>query len=224
MTFSIVARCKATGQLGAAVSSSSPAVAARCIRAKAGVGVAASQNITDPNLAHILLDLIKYDVSAADAIQELVANTDFIEYRQLLVLNAQGQSACFSGEHTLGIYQSYQGQDVACAGNLLANPDVPKVMCEAFEYSQGALAERLLIAMQAGLAAGGEAGPVHSAGMLVVDKVDWPVVDLRVDWSDDDPIAALSALWKMYAPQVEDYVLRALNPASSPSYGVAGDP
>jgi uncharacterized Ntn-hydrolase superfamily protein len=224
MTFSIVARCKTTGQLGAAVSSSSPAVASRCIRAKAGVGVAASQNITDPHLANILLDLIKYDVSPNDAIQELVANTDFIEYRQLLVLNMQGQVAAYSGEKTLGIYHAHTGQDVACAGNLLANPNVPRAMCQAFEQSQGCLAERLLLAMQAGLAAGGEAGSVHSAGILVVDKVQWPIVDLRVDWSESDPIGELYNIWKIYQPQVEDYVLRALNPSSSPSYGVPGDP
>lgn len=224
MTFSIVARCKTTGQLGAAVSSSSPAVASRCIRAKAGVGVAASQNITDPHLANILLDLIKYDVSPNDAIQELVSNTDFIEYRQLLVLNIQGQVAAYSGEKTLGIYHAHTGQEVACAGNLLANPNVPQTMCEAFERSQGCLAERLLLAMRAGLTAGGEAGSVHSAGILVVDKVQWPIVDLRVDWSESDPIGELYNIWKIYQPQVEDYVLRALNPSSSPSYGVPGDP
>ncbi|KAA8735694.1 DUF1028 domain-containing protein [Acinetobacter qingfengensis] len=224
MTFSIVARCKTTGQMGAAVSSSSPAVAARCIRARAGVGVASSQNITDPHLAQILLDLIKYDVAPDAAIQELVSDTDFIEYRQLLVLNTQGQAATYSGEKTLGVYQSHIGQDVACAGNLLANPEVPKAMCLAFEQSQGCLAERLLLAMQAGLTAGGEAGNVHSAGLLVVDKVPWPIVDLRVDWTDKDPIAELYSIWKIYKPQVEDYVLRALNPSSSPSYGVPGDP
>lgn len=223
MTFSIVARCNKTGQLGAAVSSSSPAVAARCIRGKSGVGIATSQNITDPQLAHILLDLIKYDVSPHEAIQELVANTDFIEYRQLLVLNMQGHSAAYSGEKTLGIYNTYQATDVACAGNLLDNPNVPYAMGQAFEQSEGVLAERLLIAMQAGLKAGGEAGDVHSAGLMVVDKVEWPIIDLRVDWSELDPIGELYSLWKIYQPQVEDYVLRALNPSCSPSYGVPGD-
>lgn len=224
MTFSIIARCHQTGQFGAAVSSSSPAVAARCIRAKAGIGVAASQNITDPKLAQILLEMIKYDVSPNDAIHELVKNTDFIEYRQLMTLNMQDRPAAYSGSETLGIHAYSIGSHAVCAGNLLSNTTVPQAMQEAFTNSDGSLADRLLVALQAGLVAGGEAGKVHSAGLLVVDKVEWPVVDLRVDWSEDDPIGELVNLWKIYAPQVNDYVLRALNPAASPSYGVAGDP
>lgn len=224
MTFSIVARCEHTGQLGAAVSSSSPAVAARCIRGKEGVGVASSQNITDPHLATVLLDLIKYDVTPQEAIHELVTDTEFIEYRQLLLINHLGQVAAYSGEKTLGIYNTYTADNVACAGNMLDNPDIVSVMGETFSASSGCLAERLMLALKAGYAAGGEAGEVHSAGLLVMDKVTWPVVDLRVDWSENDPIDELYRLWKYYEPQVEDYILRALNPSSSPSYGVPGDP
>jgi uncharacterized Ntn-hydrolase superfamily protein len=77
--------------------------------------------------------------------------------------------------------------------------------------------------MQAGLAAGGEAGPVHSAGLVVVRDVPWPVVDLRVDWSDDDPIAGLAALWRVYEPQMEDYVSRALQPGKAARFNVPGD-
>jgi uncharacterized Ntn-hydrolase superfamily protein len=96
-------------------------------------------------------------------------------------------------------------------------------MVRAFETSEGHLGDRLLAAMKAAVAAGGEAGPVHSAGMLIVDKVSWPVADLRVDWHDDDPIGALEALWRLYKPQLKDYVTRALDPTAAPSYGVPGD-
>lgn len=222
MTFSIIARCHKTGQFGGAVSSSSPAVAARCIQAKAGVGVATSQNITDPQLANILLDMTKYDLAPEESIAELVKNTDFIEYRQLSVINSDEPPAAFSGKFTLGVHSECIGEHAVGAGNLLKNKDVPKAMVEAFHQAQGSLAERLLLALQAGLAAGGEAGPVHSAGLLVVDKLEWPVVNLRVDWSDT-PIEDLYQLWKIYEPQVEDYVVRALDPSSSPSYGVPGD-
>ena len=95
-------------------------------------------------------------------------------------------------------------------------------LVDAFHQASGSLAERLLIALQAGLDAGGEAGPVHSAGILVVDKLEWPVINLRVDWSET-PIEDLYQLWKVYEPLVEDYVARALDPSSSPSYGVPGD-
>jgi uncharacterized Ntn-hydrolase superfamily protein len=84
-------------------------------------------------------------------------------------------------------------------------------------------AARLLQALRAGVEAGGESGPIHSAGLLVVRDVSWPIVDLRVDWADDDPVAELTALWERYEPQVEDYVRRALDPAAAPSFGVPGD-
>ncbi|WP_165443220.1 DUF1028 domain-containing protein [Acinetobacter ihumii] len=222
MTFSIIARCKKTGQFGVAISSSSPAVAARCIQARAGIGVAASQNITDPHLANILLDMIKYDITPVDAISELVKNTDFIEYRQLAVINLNDEPAIFSGKNVLGQAAHCIGEHAVCAGNLLDNPNVPQQMLEAFQGAEGVLAERLLIALQQGLSAGGEAGPVHSAGIMVVDKLQWPIIDLRVDWSET-PIDDLYQLWKVYEPQVEAYVIRALNPADSPSYAVPGD-
>ena len=222
MTFSIIARCNKTGQFGGAICSSSPAVAARCIQAKAGVGVATSQNITDPYLANILLDMTKYDLAPEDSIAELVKNTDFIEYRQLSVINSDEQPAAFSGKYTLGVHSQCIGEHAVGAGNLLENEDVPKAMVNAFAESAGSLAERLMVALKAGLAQGGEAGPVHSAGLLVVDKLEWPVINLRVDWSDT-PIEDLYQLWKVYEPQVEDYVVRALNPTDSPSYGVPGN-
>ena len=71
--------------------------------------------------------------------------------------------------------------------------------------------------------AGGEAGPVHSAGMKLVDTVSWPVADLRCDWTDEDPIEALARLWDVYRPQLDAYVKRALDPRAAPSYGVPGD-
>ena len=222
MTFSIIARCHKTGQFGGVISSSSPAVTARCIQAKAGVGVATSQNITDPHLASILLDMTKYDLAPEESISELIKNTDFIEYRQLSVINSDEKPAVFSGKYTLGVHSECVGEHAVGAGNLLKNKDIPKVMVETFEKATGNLAERLMLALKAGLEAGGEAGPVHSAGLLVVDKLEWPVINLRVDWSET-PIEDLYQLWKIYEPQVEDYVIRALDPSSSPSYGVPGD-
>ena len=76
--------------------------------------------------------------------------------------------------------------------------------------------------MRAAIEAGGEAGPVFSAGMILVDQVPWPVADLRID-HHADPIEALAELWRLWRPQMDDYVTRALNPASAPAYGVPGD-
>lgn len=223
MTFSIVARCAETGRFGIAISSSSPAVAARCAHARAGIGVVSSQNVTDPSLGTAALDLLALGADAGQAVEVLRASRPHMEYRQVLVVDAKGGSAIHSGPRALGTWADARADNVACGGNLLADAGVPQAMVEAFLASRGHLAERLLVAMRAALAAGGEAGPVHSAGLKIVDKVSWPVADLRVDWTENCPIAELSALWERYAPQLDDYVTRALNPSAAPSYGVPGD-
>ncbi len=223
MTFSIAARCKKTGMFGLAVSSSSPAVAARCAYARAGVGAVASQNITDPTLGPKALDLMAQGLSAPDAVARLVAETPYIQYRQLTAIDAAGRTGHFSGAETLGTHAVAEGRNVVCAGNLLANTEVPQAMVAAFEDSEGYLGDRLITVMQTALTAGGEAGPVHSAGIYLVRDVAWPVADLRVDWQEEDPIAALAALWVLYKPQLEAYVTRALDPREAPSYGVPGD-
>ena len=97
-------------------------------------------------------------------------------------------------------------------------------MCDAFaSRPEAPLAERLLAALEAGERAGGEEGPVRSAGLAVVDSLVWPTVDLRVDWHDA-PIAELRRVWEVYAPQAGDYRQRALDPTRAPSFGVPGDP
>lgn len=222
MTFSIIARCKATGQFGAAVASSSPAVAARCIRGRKGVGAAASQNITDPDLGPFALDLIASGMTPAQAVAEL-RKRPFIDYRQVMAIDAREPPVVFTGAQALGTLASALGTDAACAGNMLRTREVPAAMLAAFEAAEGALAERLMQAMLAGQAAGGEEGPVYSAGLLVYGEQDWPVVDLRLDWVETDPVGALYAAWKIYEPQLQAYVTRALDPRAAPSFGVPGD-
>jgi uncharacterized Ntn-hydrolase superfamily protein len=224
MTFSIAARCASTGMFGVAVSSSSPAVAARCAHARAGVGAVASQNITDPSLGRKALDLMALGANAAETIAIVQRSAPHMNYRQLLVVDATGGAAIHSGANALGIWAEAKADNVACGGNLLANPGVPAAMVANFLASSGHLGDRLIQAMHAALAAGGEAGPVHSAGMMLVRDVSWPVADLRVDWTDACPIAGLTALWDVYKPQLDAYVTRALDPTEAPSYGVPGDP
>jgi uncharacterized Ntn-hydrolase superfamily protein len=224
MTFSIVARCAQTGMFGVAVSSSSPAVAARCAHARAGIGAVASQNITDPALGVRALDLMRLGTSASQAIDVLRSSVDFMKYRQLLIVDVRGQSAIHTGSEALGVRAEARNENVACGGNLLADVGVPQAMVTAFLTSEGHLGDRLLIAMRAALQAGGEAGPVRSAGLQIVDKVSWPVADIRVDWTEACPIAELSTIWDIYKPQLDAYVTRALNPTFAPSYGVPGDP
>lgn len=223
MTFSLVARCARTGMFGIAISSSSPAVAARCSYARAGVGAVASQNVTDPALGPLTLDLMERGASAADAIAEMRRRARFVEYRQVLAIDAQGRTAIHSGPNSLGIWTQAQGADVASGGNMLANDGVPQAIVDGFLAAHGHLGDRLIAALRAGLAAGGEAGPVHSAGLKIVDKVAWPVADLRCDWTEKCPVEGVATAWEIYKPQLDAYIQRALDPREAPSYGVPGD-
>ncbi len=223
MTFSLVARCAQTGMFGIAISSSSPAVAARCSYTRAGVGAVASQNITDPTLGPLALDYMGEGMSAAQAVARVRDEGRFIEYRQVMAIDGEGRTGIHSGPNSLGIWTDAAGVDVHAAGNLLANADVPAAIVAGFEAATGHLGDRLIAAMRAGLAAGGEAGPVHSAGLQLCDQVPWPVADLRCDWSESCPIEAIATAWEVYKPQLEAYVQRALDPREAPSYGVPGD-
>ena len=223
MTFSLVARCAETGMFGIAVASSSPAVAARCAHVRAGVGAVASQNVTDPSLGPKTLDLLESGLDAQSALDEIKRTVKFLEYRQILAVDHLGNIAIHSGENSLGIWTQAEGEDVASGGNLLANDQVPTAIISGFTLATGHIGDRLLAAMRAGLDTGGEAGPIHSAGMKIVDTVSWPVADLRCDWTDECPIGAVETAWQVYKPQLDAYTLRALNPTEAPSYGVPGD-
>jgi uncharacterized Ntn-hydrolase superfamily protein len=223
VTLSIAGRCARSGQFGIVISSSSPAVAARCAWARAGAGAACTQNITDPRLGVVLLDSMAAGDSAPEAMATLINTEPLVAWRQLTAIDQNGVTATWSGEHTLGVHATAEGHDCVAAGNLLADSNVPTAMVGAFTNCPDAeLGDRLMEALGEGLRAGGEAGPVHSAGLVIVGDVPWPVTDLRVDWAQD-PVADLNGLWRLWRPQANAYRLRALDPAAAPSYGVAGD-
>ncbi|MEJ3405369.1 DUF1028 domain-containing protein [Rathayibacter sp. YIM 133350] len=222
MTFSILA-VDETGAIGSAICSSSPAVAARCVNLTENVGGAHSQNITDPRLGPRLLRGLGRGLPVDEAMRDVVGSTADIEYRQLMAIDAGGRSAVYSGAHVLGVFGEARSASAVAAGNMLARPDVPQRMIDAFEASAGELESRLLAALTAAMDAGGEEGPVHSAGLAVVRNAGWRVSDLRVDWSAD-PVGELSEiLTDVWMPQRDAYIVRGLHPAAAPGYGVPGD-
>ncbi|MGD8349188.1 MAG: DUF1028 domain-containing protein [Gammaproteobacteria bacterium] len=223
MTLSIAAWDERSGQLGAAIASSSISVAARCLHWRSGVGIALSQNITDPRLGPRLLALLADGVDANAAMDAVRHSTPHIAYRQLGLVDNTGNTSRFTGDAVLGCFASGEGRHCVAVGNLLENDGVPAAMIRAFEQASGSLGARLLEALRAGAEAGGEAGPLHSAGLLLGGEPSWPLAELRIDWSPD-PIAAIVEGWAVYEPQIDDYVLRAYNPVEAPSYGVPGDP
>ena len=216
MTFSLIGRCARTGQFGAVAATSSIAVGARVSHCAAGVGAVLTQHRTDPRLGPRGLDLLRSGCSAQQAVDALVASTPHAQWRQIAVLDRTGGPAVFSGAHTKPAMNQAAGPDVCAIGNILASGRVPPAMMQAFQASAEApLAERLVGALEAGLAAGGEILPLRSAHLLVVEAHSFPLIDLRVDW-DDAPVAALRALWTRYAPMTEDFVLRAVDPDGAP--------
>ncbi len=222
MTFSIAGVCPDTGMTGCAITSSSICVASRCAFVRSNTGVALTQNITNPDLGPLALDQLAAGASPQQALEAMMAADADPQWRQLGVLSRTGEGVTFSGEQALGTYATATGHNCLAMGNLLDNTGVPGAMVEAFENSRGHLAERLLQALEAGLAAGGELGPVHSAGLLMCAEPRWPVVDLRVDWHIE-PIGELRLVWNAYQPQMNAYITRARDPANSESYGVPGD-
>lgn len=224
MTFSIVAKCHQPEQYGVAITSSSICVASRCPWVRSGVGAVSTQNITLPSLGPAILDKMEQEKSVTEAMHEVMSNEVYADYRQVIAIDNLGRTCAFNGIKSLGINNISQGKNCIAAGNLLSANEVTEMMIDAFLASDKLeLADRLLDAMDAGLNAGGEAGPVHSAGLLVTGESSWPLVELRVDWTDHNPLAELRHLWNRYAPQMDDYILRANNPSSAPGYGVPGE-
>jgi uncharacterized Ntn-hydrolase superfamily protein len=171
-----------------------------------------TQHRTDPRLGPRGLALLRSGCSAQQTLDALVASTPHAHWRQLAALDAAGNTAAYSGTSTRPELGAAQSQDCCAIGNILASALVPAAMVRAFQADAAApLAERLLQALEAGLAAGGEHVPVRSAHLLVTARESFPLIDLRVDWHDT-PIVELRTLWQLYAPQSSDYLLRALDP------------
>jgi uncharacterized Ntn-hydrolase superfamily protein len=212
MTFSLVGRCARTGMLGAVVTTSAISVGARCQHARAGVGAALTQHRTDPRLGPDALDLLAKGLAAGEAMQALVAATPHRHWRQLALIDAAGRTAVYSGANVRGERGEAQGKDCASIANIVRSATLPDAMVAAFERAPDLpLARRLLDALQAGEAAGGERQPVVSAALLVVHRESFAYVDLRVD-DHAQPIAELSRLWSMYEPEADAYVVRAIDP------------
>lgn len=224
MTFSIVARCEETGRFGVASTTGSICVGARCSWVRAGVGAVATQHFTDPALGDAILDTMeKWGGSADEALTAVMgsaAHRDHAAYRQVAVIDGEGVMAFWSGDSVGPPAGSAVGVDCVATGNLLADAaGVPAAMVAAFEATAGRglhLAERLLRGIEAGEAAGGEQGQIHSAALIVSHDealAGWPLVNLRVDYHDTNPLGQLRSIWERYEPQIPAYALRAANPA-----------
>ena len=216
MTYSILGRCARTGQFGAAVTTSSIAVGSRVPHVAPGLGGVLTQHRTDPRLGPRGLELLRSGCSAEETLAALAASTPHHKWRQLAVLDAQGRSAHFHGAAVKPALNAVHVPDCVALGNILANDRIPAAMAASFlDNADQPLAERLVRAMEAGEATGGEGKPVISAALVVMEKEIFPLVDLRVDLAPD-AITALRTLWDAYAPSVREFVTRAVDPDAAP--------
>ena len=216
MTYSIAAKCPRTGMFGAAVTTSSIAVGARCVYARATVGVILTQHRTDPRLGPKGLELLAQGMEAKEVIRRLTEGTPGIGWRQLAVVDREGRTAVFHGDRISSVHSADEGPGHVAIGNIISTKAVTRAMADAFAADpQLHLAERLVRSMEAGYAAGGEPKQVKSAALLVVERESFPLIDLRVDY-DPQPLVQLRWLWEIYEPSVKLYVDRAVNPDSVP--------
>ena len=225
MTYSLAARCARTGAFGVVTTTADIAVGARVPFAAAGVGAVVTQHRTDPRLGPLGLRMLAEGGSADDVIGRLMGSTPHAGWRQVAVVDAAGRTAAFSGDRVTTIGCEEHGEGCVAIGNCLRDAGVGAAMTTAYAAAADEpLAERLLRALEAGLAAGGETSPARSAALLVVRDPDLALVDLRID-DDAEPIGALRRLWDGYRGWVGDFRLRALDPdrASGTADGGAGD-
>ena len=217
MTFSIAGLCRRTGQFGCALTTSSMAAGARAPFVAPGIGVVLSQARSDPRLGVIGLRSLEEGRSATETLADMVASTPHTRWRQLAVLDRQGGVASFTGEMCTPEKGEAHGDGALAVGNGLASAEVPAAMLRGFEAAPGKdLAERLIMALEYGLEAGGEAFPLRSASLHVAHVgVPFTPVNLRVDFNDT-PIAEIRRLNGLWAPMIHGYVMRCLDPDNSP--------
>jgi uncharacterized Ntn-hydrolase superfamily protein len=217
MTFSVAALCPRTGEMGCALATSSMAAGARAQFISADAGVVLAQACSDPRLGLIGIDRLREGSGARGTLEAMISASPHSGWRQLAVIDRSGEAVAFTGAECPAAKHDLTAQGIAALGNGLANERVVVAMLSAFQAcSELSLGERLIIGLEAGLEAGGEAYPLRSTALKVARPgIPLLPIDLRVDRSDT-PIADLRRLWSLWLPMVDGYIQRCVDPANSP--------
>jgi uncharacterized Ntn-hydrolase superfamily protein len=201
-TFSIVARDPVTGELGVAVQSHWFSVGPIVPWAESGVGAVATQSFVDPSYGKNGLDLMRGGTSAPEALKQLLAKDEGREVRQVAMIDAQGRVDAWTGKNDIQAAGHIVGKDFSAQANLMLNNKVWPAMARAFENTKGDLAERMLAALDAAQAAGGDIRGRQSAALIVVSGKPtgqpWKdrIFDLRID-DAPQPLIELRRLVKL---------------------------
>ncbi len=196
MTFSILVRDSETGELGAAVASRFFAVGALCIHVEGGVAALATQALVNPMYAVHAMPRLRAGEAPGRVLHDLVAPDPAIAQRQFHIIDAKGRIAQHSGPDCISWAGHVQGHDVSVAGNMLAGPDVVARTRDAYLAASGSMAERLLTAMEAGEAAGGDKRGRQGAGLKICSTDPYPDLDIRAD-DHPDPLGELRRLHRV---------------------------
>jgi uncharacterized Ntn-hydrolase superfamily protein len=195
MTWSIIAR-DASGALGLAIASRFFAVGALCPHIRSGVGAVATQALVNPMYGPAVLDALERGVAPDDAVAQVTSADEGRAHRQLHVIASDGRSARYTGASCIDWCGHAGGSDFSVAGNMLAGPQVIQATCDAYQaHAKMPFAERLIAALAAGEAAGGDKRGKQAAALLVYTDEEYSALDIRVD-DHAEPIVELRRLYE----------------------------
>lgn len=207
MTFSIVARCARTGQVGVAAATAVQAVGKLACHAIANVGAIASQALTNPYLAYDGLRLLEQGAAAEDALRRVLATDMDAARRQVGIVDKLGRTAAWTGPDTIKWSGHLQGRNCSVQGNRLPGPQVlDRALWSMHATEHLDLAERLTLALLAGDEAGGDLKGERSVNVLVFAAEEYALCDIRVD-DHDAPMQELRRLFKVYQEKILPNVL-----------------
>jgi uncharacterized Ntn-hydrolase superfamily protein len=205
MTWSLIARDE-HGRFGVAIASRFFAVGALCVHTRAGVGALSTQALLNPLYGPAGIELLATGLAPAEVIARLVDADEGRGHRQLHAIGAAGHGAAHTGKHCISWCGHHVGSDFSVAGNMLARAEVLEATVEAFLDSGGEpLAERLIAAMRAGEAAGGDKRGKQAAALRIHGSEDYPSLDIRVD-DHDEPLAELQRLHEKSLERFQPFV------------------
>ncbi len=208
MTFSVIARCERTGMFGIAIATRPLAIGAKCPHLKAGIGGLVVQANGDPRFGPLGLSLLELGFAAPKVLHELEANDRYIEWRQIAVVDRDGNTAARTGNENEDWKGHVTRKNFVALGNRLTSERTVTSMLEVWEATpEQDLGERLTRCIEAGRDAGGQIAGQHSAALLVVNKKSYGWIDLRVD-EHIEPIGELRRILELYKPLIPYYDTR----------------
>lgn len=205
-TFSIVAQCQHSGQLGMAIATALPGVGGLCCFVEAGVGAVATQSWVNPGLGSDALAAMRAGTGAGDALKRVLSGDADAGLRQLGIVDASGMAAAHTGAACTEWAGHRTGAGYSVQGNMLVGEATLAAMAEVFGATADlGLAERLMRALEAGQAAGGDRRGKQSAALRVHEAEAWPLIDLRVD-DHPDPVSELRRIHLLAKVQLTPFV------------------